>query len=191
MMRAAWGRGALFVLALTFLGSGILRIADGTAMAIAREGAETGAAEDTADSPTPAAQPGLSEALAAIREREAAVTVREAQIEDRLAALDLAEAAIARQLAELEAAEARLMATMAQSERAAEDDLARLTSVYENMKPKDAVPLFQQMSPEFAAGFLGRMRPDAAAEIMAGLSPDTAYTISVLLAGRNALAPTE
>lgn len=191
MMRAAWGRGALFILALAFLGSGVLRIVDGAGMAVAREGANEAAAHTTTAGDFPSAQPGLGEALAAIREREAAVQAREAQIEDRLAALDLAEAAIARQLAALEAAEARLMSTMAQSERAAEDDLARLTSVYENMKPKDAVPLFQQMSPDFAAGFLGRMRPDAAAEIMAGLSPDTAYTISVLLAGRNALAPTD
>jgi flagellar motility protein MotE (MotC chaperone) len=45
------------------------------------------------------------------------------------------------------------------------------------------------MDPDFAAGFLGRMRPAAAAGIMAGLSPQKAYTISVLLAGRNAQAP--
>ena len=47
------------------------------------------------------------------------------------------------------------------------------------------------MTPEFAAGFIGRMRADAAAAIMAGLSPQAAYTISVILAGRNARAPTE
>jgi flagellar motility protein MotE (MotC chaperone) len=35
------------------------------------------------------------------------------------------------------------------------------------------------------------MRPDAAAGIMAGLQPQTAYTISVVLAGRNAKVPTE
>ena len=45
------------------------------------------------------------------------------------------------------------------------------------------------MEPDFAAGFLGRMRPDAAAAVMAGLTPETAYSISVILAGRNATAP--
>lgn len=45
------------------------------------------------------------------------------------------------------------------------------------------------MDPGFAAGFLGRMRPEAAAGIMTGLSPETAYTISVVLAGRNADVP--
>jgi flagellar motility protein MotE (MotC chaperone) len=80
---------------------------------------------------------------------------------------------------------------MAQSEVAAEDDLSRLTSVYENMKPKEATEVFARMAPEFAAGFLGRMRPDAAALILSGLDPDKAYSISVLLAGRNANAPVE
>ena len=90
-----------------------------------------------------------------------------------------------------EAAEAKLASTLALADNAAENDLARMTSVYENMKPKEAAALFEEMSPDFAAGFLGRMRPDAAAAIMAGLSAPTAYTVSVVLAGRNASAPTE
>ena len=57
------------------------------------------------------------------------------------------------------------------------------------MKPKDAAALFEEMSPEFAAGFLGLMRADAAALIMTGLEPTTAYSISVILAGRNANVP--
>jgi flagellar motility protein MotE (MotC chaperone) len=35
------------------------------------------------------------------------------------------------------------------------------------------------------------MRADAAAAILAGLAPDQAYSISVVLAGRNANVPTE
>ncbi|MEP4475030.1 MAG: hypothetical protein ABJ024_08265, partial [Lentilitoribacter sp.] len=78
---------------------------------------------------------------------------------------------------------------MALANTAAEDDLVRLTAVYENMKPKDASALFEQMEPGFAAGFLGRMRADAAAGILSGLSPQVAYSISVILAGRNADIP--
>jgi flagellar motility protein MotE (MotC chaperone) len=57
------------------------------------------------------------------------------------------------------------------------------------MKPKDAAALFEEMDPGFAAGFLGRMRAVAAASVMAGLSPQTAYSVSVIMAGRNANAP--
>ncbi|KIN65935.1 hypothetical protein Z945_982 [Sulfitobacter noctilucae] len=89
----------------------------------------------------------------------------------------------------LEEAEANLRRTLSLTDGAAEDDLARLTAVYENMKPKDAAALFATMEPDFAAGFLGRMRPDYAAAVMTGLPPDVAYSISVILAGRNANAP--
>jgi flagellar motility protein MotE (MotC chaperone) len=84
-----------------------------------------------------------------------------------------------------------LRAVLAIADGAAEGDLARLTAVYESMKPKDAAPLFEKMAPEFAAGFLGRMRPEAAGAILSGLPPDMAYSISAILAGRNATAPTD
>ena len=58
-------------------------------------------------------------------------------------------------------------------------------------KPKDAAALFETMDPSFAAGFLSRMPADAAAGVLAGLSPEAAYTISVVMAGRNANAPQE
>jgi hypothetical protein len=86
-------------------------------------------------------------------------------------------------------AEERLRGLMTLAEDSAEGDLAQLTSVYENMKPKEAALLFERMSPDFAAGFLGRMRPEAAAAIMSGLPPELGYSISVLLAGRNAARP--
>jgi flagellar motility protein MotE (MotC chaperone) len=98
---------------------------------------------------------------------------------------------ILQKLEALEDAEARLSGTISRVETGAEDDISRLTAVYENMKPKEAAELFSQMAPDFAAGFLARMRPDAAAAIMAGLTPRAAYAISVVLAGRNAGAPRE
>lgn len=106
-------------------------------------------------------------------------------------ALDLADHAIEEKIAALETAERALSATLALADGASESDLGRLTSVYENMKPKDAAALFETMDPAFAAGFLARMRPETAAGIMAGLSPQVAYKISVILAGRNAAVPTE
>ena len=106
-----------------------------------------------------------------------------------MAALALADAAITKRLAELQTAETDLKKTMTIADGAAEKDIAGLTAVYEAMRPADAAALFQTMAPEFAAGFLGRMRPDAAAAVLAGMKPDKAYSISVLIAGRNALAP--
>jgi len=189
LSRATQGRGALLTLALLFLLSGAIRAFDGMATASV---SELGSGETNQSEPTAAIDDaGLVAAMEALRARATRITETENALADRIRALEVAEATIARQLEQLAAAEQRLEATMARSETAAEDDLAKLTSVYENMKPKEASKVFARMAPEFAAGFLGRMRADAAARILAGLEPEKAYSISVLLAGRNAHAPVD
>ncbi|WP_435257342.1 MotE family protein [Thioclava sp. FR2] len=179
--------GPLTLIALLFALSAALRINHGIGAAMALQ-----ASPSKEESPGPLHCPEPPERLAeALKRRDAEVTTREASLKDRIAALQLSEAVIARRLDELREAEASLRATLAIADGAAENDLLRLTAVYEAMKPVDAAKLFGTMAPEFAAGFLGRMRPDAAAAIMSGMEPDKAYSISVLVAGRNALAPKE
>ena len=189
MPKKTWraGRGALWLIAGLLLASGAIRFA-GTGPALARE-VEALRAADAVDPVGCEPPEDIAIVLQALHERHAALETREAALADRVAALNLAEQEIAENLAALEAAERELAATLTIADTAAEDDLARLTAVYENMKPKEAAALFEEMAPEFAAGFLGRMRPDAAAAVMAGLSPQTGYMISVLLAGRNADVP--
>jgi len=167
--------------------SGTLRLAFGIgpAIAIAEDAVEIPAAPETEEGVE------IDPLLAALQAREHRVGERETAIEDRLIALSAAEEELTKRLEELEAAEQSLMAALALSETANDADIARLTAVYENMKPADAAGLFEQMDPAFASGFLVRMRPDAAAAIMTGLEPQTAYTVSVIIAGRNADAPVE
>ncbi|PHQ85413.1 MAG: hypothetical protein COB65_03185 [Thalassobium sp.] len=183
-------RGPLYVVFGLFIASGVLRLggeAEQT-FAIAQVAPESivqDAAQVAGDQCV--ASDSLIAALAAREER---VARRETQFADRLQALAVAEQEITSRLAELEEAEATLAATLAAASTAAEDDIGRLTAVYENMKPRDAAALFEEMAPEFASGFLSRMRPDAAAAILTGLEPATAYSISVVIAGRNAEVPT-
>jgi flagellar motility protein MotE (MotC chaperone) len=186
MKPRAAGRGALVMLALLLASSGAMRL--GSNLGAAMANSSDGGAETTTDAPLdcPAPPLALSEALL---EREAHLDSREAAIVSRMAALKLADEATSLRLAELKAAEEELRAVLALADGAAEADLTRLTAVYESMKPKDAAPLFEKMAPEFAAGFLGRMRPEAAGAILSGLPPDMAYSISAILAGRNATAP--
>lgn len=176
----------LVVIAAVFGASVLFRLAGESGVAIALEAGELAAPQEDTQGATPDAD--LDAALAAIRAREERLDGREAALEDRMRALQLAEEVVARNLEALEAAEQRLRGLIARADEAAESDLAQLTAVYENMKAKEAGPLFERMSPDFAAGFLGRMRPDAAAAIMAELPPEMAYSISVLLASRNAEA---
>ena len=125
----------------------------------------------------------------AFEARETRIREQEAEIAQRMEKLEAADRKLRERLDELRAAEEELRATLSLASTAAEDDLTRLTAVYENMKPKTAAALFQEMAPEFAAGFLGRMRPDSAAAVMAGMTPESAYSVSAILAGRNANAP--
>ena len=189
--RFALGRGALLMIAALLAISAMIRFGVGPGHALATElaGLQGDSQHDSA--PKACMTPDeLSATLADVLVREKAVAEREKNLAIRVRTVELAEQEIRKSLLELEAAEARLSRTIAQAETASEDDLSRLTSVYESMKPKDAAILFQEMSPDFAAGFIGRMRPDAAAQLMAGLTPGAAYSISVVLAGRNAQTPT-
>lgn len=191
-------RGVILLIVLLFTGSGAIRIGIGAGDAIAGA-SET--ASHTTDLPdgameTPAvaardamSRPQMQSLLEALQAREARLSEREKQIEMRAKALSVANEEIEKRLVALKEVESALRATLALADGAAEDDLTRLTAVYESMKPKDAAALFETMEPDFAAGFLGRMRSDAAASVMAGLSPATAYSISVILAGRNATVP--
>lgn len=181
---------SLVLISVLFLGSAALRMATQAGPAIAREVA--GEAEPELAQPQERAAPDKAELqrlLDLFRKRESALALRERELNDRKKALELSEVALDQKMAALKQAEESLRATLSQADGAAKQDIARLINVYENMKPKNSAKLFEEMDPEFAAGFLARMRPDAAAGIMAGLDPTTAYSISVVLAGRNAGVP--
>lgn len=184
-------RGALFTIAVLLIGSAVLRIGLSASEAVALE--KTHSPSETKGSSESACETvgDLDGMLAAFREREERIATQELQMQKRMQALAVADQKIDEKLAALTKAEAELRATIALADSAAETDLAQLTTVYENMKPKDAAALFEQMAPEFSAGFLGRMKPASAASVMAGLSAERAYSISVILAGRNANVPKE
>ncbi len=187
------GRGALVIIATLLTGSALIRLGDNAGQALAR-------AVDDTEMSVPQAMPGPQECkspegmlqmLEALRAREDKLAEQETALQDRMQALKIADREITGKLTALTTAEEKLRSTIALADSAAEDDLARLTKVYESMKPKQAAALFEEMNPDFAAGFLGRMRPEAAAGIMASLSPQAALTFSVVMAGRNANVPTE
>lgn len=182
--------GTLVLLSSFLIGSAVVRVGFEAGPAIARELA-SGRETELLETPyrTQVDEEAQRKMLALFEERDGQLNRREAELRDKMQALKIAEEAVARQLQRLTVAEERLRATLAIADEAAERDLARLTGVYERMKPKEAAALFEEMDPKFAAGFLARMKPEAAAGILANIAPGAAYTISVVLAGRNARAP--
>ncbi|MHA6264148.1 MotE family protein [Arenibacterium sp. CAU 1754] len=196
--RTGFKGGALFWVAILLCSSAILRFGLAAGPAIAREAArkpepqtEAGQTSHPSSIVPAGTSSDLEPLLRALQSREQALVLREKQVEDRTKALEIAGAAIDRKMAALIKAEESLSATLVLADGASENDLSQLTAVYEKMKPKESAALFEAMDPGFAAGFLARMRSDAAAGIMAKLSPEAAYSISVILAGRNATVPTK
>lgn len=183
--------GSMAIIISLLFGSAILRVSLSAGEALAASAAieelqldHSGESEEF----KPETQP-TSRLLQEILKREQRVVTLERDLAIRKQAMNIAKVEIERRISALESAESRLSATLTKADTAAEADVNQLIKVYESMKPKDSAALFETMEPTFAAGFLGRMRPDVAAGVMAGLTPKVAYSISVILAGRNANAP--
>ncbi|MEL6125666.1 MAG: hypothetical protein AAFR57_04620 [Pseudomonadota bacterium] len=197
MTRARLRRpGALALLMVCFLLSGVMRVADPESALAGEIDDALGAMRLVSSHSGGKAGETLTSAeidllFEELKERETQLEVMRQDLATRAQTLAVTEEKLREQLEVLEAAEAELAATLTRAETAADEDVARLTTVYENMKPADAAQVFEAMNVEFAAGFLIRMRPDAAAKILAGLEPNTAYAVTVTMAGRNAGAPRE
>lgn len=179
--------GGLGLIVLCFVGSAGLRLTE-NGVAFAEE--ISAAASSEADHKADEASAGTADTLlASIREREAQLDAERKRLADRAQTLSVAETKLAEQLAAFEIARKNLEDTLAVADKAAERDIAQMTTVYESMKPADAAKIFERMDVGFAAGLLGRMRPETAAEVLAGMSADSAYAITVTVASRNAAVP--
>lgn len=121
-----------------------------------------------------------------IRQREASLLEREAEYAERMSTLSAVEQRVEERMAVLDDMNDRLATAMNALEAEADQDITHLASMYENMKPAEASKIFNRMDPTFAAGFLRIMNSTNAGLILAGMEPDKAYSISVVLANRNA-----
>jgi flagellar motility protein MotE (MotC chaperone) len=182
-MRPALGGAGLIV--FCFFASAALRLSDdGFALA-------QGIAGTAAQDPDGAGGAGSPALLAALQERQKQLDAEEARLADRKQSLGVAEKKLDEQLAAFDKAQKNLEKTLAMADQAAEKDIARMTAVYENMKPADAARIFEKMDVNFAAGLLARMRPDVAAKVLTDMQAETAYAVTLTIASRNHAVPTE
>jgi flagellar motility protein MotE (MotC chaperone) len=182
---------SLGILAAVLLLSGLVRMSEQPLFASAENAEvqkEVSTSQDLAILGVPFSGDAIETILTAFQAREARLLNRENELQELEDVLTQAELRITNKIVELTTIEEMLASTLALADTAAEDDLRRLATVYENMKPKDTAALFSEMAPGFAAGFLGLMQAEAAAAVMTELEPQIAHTISVMLAGRNANA---
>ena len=175
--------GGIGLIVVCFFGSAALRLTDDN-WALA-EGIGDAAAGETKP-----AQDGQA-LLTAIGERQAQLDAEEKRLADRKQSLSVAEQKLQEQLAAFAKAQANLEKTLASADQAAEKDIARMTTVYEAMKPAEAAKIFEKMDVSFAAGLLARMRPEAAASVLGGMAPESAYAVTLTIASRNHGVPVQ
>ncbi len=185
--RAFKSTNPILLVCIIFLLSAGIRVIASASSAIASENEAEKITSEAAI--MPADKAAIENVLNDLKIRKEILEEKERKVEKRIAFLAEAEKKFNEQRSAVLAAEQKLRSTIALAESVFEEDLVKLTAVYENMKPKDAAALFEQMEPDFAAGFLGRMRANNAAGIMSKLSPEVAYAISAVLAGRNSEVP--
>ena len=184
-IRPALGGAGLIV--FCFFASAVLRLSDdGFALAQGLGGAPIPASSEGA-----AGGADSAALLTALQEREKQLDAEEGRLADRRQSLSVAEAKLGEQLAAFDKAQKNLEKTLAMADQAAEKDIARMTAVYENMKPADAARIFEKMDVNFAAGLLARMRPDVAAKVLTGMKAENAYAVTLTIASRNHAVPTQ
>jgi flagellar motility protein MotE (MotC chaperone) len=120
--------------------------------------------------------------LRAIDERSRQLDAWSSDLADRARMLEVIEAKASEQVQALQAERRALETTLARVDREAEDEIARLVKIYENMKPKDAARIFEAMPAEVAAGFVRRMAEKKSALVMGNLDARQAYAITLALA---------
>lgn len=189
--RNARKKGTLAIVGMLLVLSAAIRLTTETGQVIASEALQhlDRVGSQQAPSQDLSRPEDMAHLVEALKTRQAQIEERERELELREKSVEVAEDAIEIELAKLEQAEQKLRATINLANDAAEDDIASLTSVYANMKPKEASALFEQMDASFAAGFLARMKAENAARILAGMSSEKAYLVSIELASRNADIP--
>lgn len=124
--------------------------------------------------------------LEVVRADKAKVAERLAMVEAREQTLATLQTKLSAQVKQIESANAQLEEKIIAIKDIATDDIKHLVDMYKVMKPKQAADIFNSMDPGFAAGFLREMGGDQAGLIMANMDPRKSYSISILMASKNA-----
>jgi len=143
-------------------------------------------AAEVAASPSPPAQPPVSESeralLLDLRQRRQELEAREQEAAAREALLKAAEQRIGQRVEELKALQSRLEALEAGRRDRDEAGWRGLVKVYETMKPRDAANIMNDLDMPVLLGVLDRMKEAKAAAVLAAMQPERARQVTAELA---------
>ncbi|WP_188262088.1 MotE family protein [Azospirillum tabaci] len=140
-----------------------------------------------ADAALPAASCTDPALRAAIAEQKADVTARTRHLGEAEAVLAAAETRATAQIQKLSAIKRDVEALMQQRSNLQQEDLKRMVTIYETMKPRDAARIFNDLETDIIIDVLDRMAERRSAPIIAELEDAKAREVTRLVLQRRAL----
>ncbi|QCO18799.1 flagellar motor switch protein (plasmid) [Azospirillum brasilense] len=140
-----------------------------------------------ADAALPAASCTDPALRAAIAEQKADVTARTRHLGEAEAVLAAAETRATAQIQKLSAIKRDVEALMQQRSNLQAEDLKRMVTIYETMKPRDAARIFNDLETDIIIDVLDRMAERRSAPIIAELEDGKAREVTRLVLQRRAL----
>ncbi|QCN99225.1 flagellar motor switch protein (plasmid) [Azospirillum argentinense] len=140
-----------------------------------------------ADAALPAASCTDPALRAAIAEQKADVSARTRHLGEAEAVLTAAETRATAQIQKLSAIKRDVEALMQQRSNLQQEDLKRMVTIYETMKPRDAARIFNDLETDIIIDVLDRMAERRSAPIIAELEDGKAREVTRLVLQRRAL----
>lgn len=140
-----------------------------------------------ADAALPAASCTDPALRAAIAEQKADVSARTRHLGEAEAVLAAAETRATAQIQKLSAIKRDVEALMQQRSNLQQEDLKRMVTIYETMKPRDAARIFNDLETDIIIDVLDRMAERRSAPIIAELEDGKAREVTRLVLQRRAL----
>ena len=150
-----------------------------TAMALEAEQAEP------LIEPAPELTQAELDVLQSLRSRREALDAREAELALRESMIAAAQHNLEGRLEEWRRLEARVSGLLERFESERSEELERLASFYEKMKPKDAARVFNELDMPYLIEIVGRMKDARVAEIIGKMDTIKAMGLTMELARRH------
>lgn len=161
---------------------------DGTPANVAPKGSGTRAGNGALPNDPALLSPAEIDLLQKLSERHKKLDQWARDLDMREQLLKAAEQRINRKVGELKEIQVRVKAMLKQYDKEQERKLKSLVKIYENMKPKDAAPIFMELDLPILLDVVERMREAKVAPILAKMEPKKAKTVTAELAKRRKLA---
>jgi flagellar motility protein MotE (MotC chaperone) len=162
-------------------------------------GAPSPAVSDPPPTPSPASaaaasdptlmSPAEIDLLQQLSDRRAEIDKRAAALREQEVLLQATEQRIDEKIAKMQAIEQSIGEDVKKQDDREQERIKSLVRIYEQMKPKDAAPIFEQLDMPILVNVLEQMKERNASSILAAMDPAKAKAVTMVMADRRSQPP--